>query len=192
MTRRPSGSSVTAVTRPPMLAVSMSGGTRICDQSRRRMVSTASTRKPWVWPLYSVTIMMSRGESGCMPAYLARSTTGTRTPRRTDHALDRGRHVRRRGDRRRAHHFAHLEHVDAVSLVAPGARVHAERKQQDLQLVGAGQRVRASMFFSRSDIGATSSSPQHPAARGRSWSRVPESYVISLPASSGKRSETAD
>jgi hypothetical protein len=34
---------------------------RICAQSRRRMVSTASTRKPWVWPLYSVTIMISRG-----------------------------------------------------------------------------------------------------------------------------------
>ena len=27
--------------------MSISGGTRICDQSRRRMVSTPSTRKPW-------------------------------------------------------------------------------------------------------------------------------------------------
>ncbi|NTU65748.1 MAG: phospholipid carrier-dependent glycosyltransferase [Chloroflexi bacterium] len=46
ITRRLSSSSVTAVTRPPMRAVSMAGGTRICDQSMRRMVSTSPTRKP--------------------------------------------------------------------------------------------------------------------------------------------------
>ena len=43
------------------------GGTRICDQSRRRMVSTPSTRKPWVWPLYSVTIMISRAAASPTP-----------------------------------------------------------------------------------------------------------------------------
>ena len=58
------------------------GGTRICDQSRRRMVSTDSTRKPWVWPLYSVTIMTSRAVSLGNCANLARSTTGTSAPRR--------------------------------------------------------------------------------------------------------------
>ncbi len=46
------------------------------------MVSTPSTRKPWVWPLYSVTIMMSRGVSEGMPMNSARSTTGTSAPRR--------------------------------------------------------------------------------------------------------------
>ncbi len=67
ITSRLSASSVTAVTSPPRLAVNMSGGTRICAQSRRRMVSTDSTRKPCVRPLYSVTIMISRGVSAAMP-----------------------------------------------------------------------------------------------------------------------------
>jgi hypothetical protein len=56
-----------------------------------------------------------------------------------DHALDRFRHFRRGGDRRRAHHLAHLEDVDAESLLAPGAAVGAEREQQQFQLVGARQ-----------------------------------------------------
>ena len=60
----------------------MSGGTRILLQSRRRMVSTPSTRKPCVCPLYSVTIMISRGVVAEIPEYLARSITGTSAPRR--------------------------------------------------------------------------------------------------------------
>ena len=55
----PSGSSVTAVISPPMFCASMAGGTFIFDQSRRRMVSTADTSRPWVRPLYSVTIITS-------------------------------------------------------------------------------------------------------------------------------------
>ncbi|EKE17077.1 MAG: hypothetical protein ACD_10C00632G0002 [uncultured bacterium] len=70
------------MTKPPVRATSISGGTRICPQSRRKIVSTDSTRKPWVCPLYSVTIMTSRLVSLCTPVYVARSTTGTRTPRR--------------------------------------------------------------------------------------------------------------
>ncbi len=55
------------------------------------------------------------------------------------HALHRVGHVGRGGDGRPAHHLAHLEDVDAVSLAAAAARVHAEREQQDLELVGAGE-----------------------------------------------------
>ncbi|MPN17497.1 hypothetical protein SDC9_164851 [bioreactor metagenome] len=82
ITSRLSANSVTAVTRPPVWAVSISGGTRILLQSRRRMVSTPSTKKPWVCPLYSVTIMISRGVPGVMPEYFARSITGTSAPRK--------------------------------------------------------------------------------------------------------------
>jgi hypothetical protein len=55
------------------------------------------------------------------------------------HALDRGRHVGGGGDRRGAHHLAHLEDVDAEGLAAAGALVGAEGEQQDLELVGARQ-----------------------------------------------------
>ena len=55
----------------------------------------------------------------------------------TDHALHRVRHVGRGGDRRRAHDLAHLEDVDAEGLAAAGACIHAQREQQDFELVRA-------------------------------------------------------
>ena len=43
------------------------GGARIADQSMRRMVSTDSTRKPSVWPLYSESIMIGATSSVSTP-----------------------------------------------------------------------------------------------------------------------------
>ncbi len=82
MTSRPSGSSVTAVTSPPRGVFTISGGTRMADQSIRRMVSTDSTRNPWVWPLYSVMIVMSGRVSSGIPMYLANPMMGISMPRR--------------------------------------------------------------------------------------------------------------
>ena len=39
------------------------GGARIADQSRRKIVSTVSTSKPSVWPLYSASIMIGATSS---------------------------------------------------------------------------------------------------------------------------------
>jgi hypothetical protein len=57
----------------------------------------------------------------------------------TDHPLDRGWHLRCARDGGDTHHLTHLEHVDTESLLAPGTQVFAERKHENLQLVGARQ-----------------------------------------------------
>jgi hypothetical protein len=71
----------------------------------------------------------------------------------TDHPFDRRRHFRCRGDRRRAHHLAHLEDIDAEGFTPSPVRasVPSENSRISSLLVPASL-VRASMFFSRSDI----------------------------------------
>ena len=65
----------------------------------------------------------------------------------TDYALDCRRHFGGCRDRRRAHHLAHLEDVDAEGFAPPGASVQPQRKQQNLQLVGPRQFCSGIDFF---------------------------------------------